>query len=524
GTERQVLAARFAKVEATDLGYAEPAVSPDGQAIVFMNRRSGDSYTSYMADVMTANVDGSGVETILASDRNNRYSSPSWTPDGERLIAAYYRTRGNKQTGTIISVKPDGSDRRIIFKLKTRTVKKRWQSAQAVSVPALSPDGSRVLFVRADDSTFLRDGRLEIAELATGKTTLVNKSSLGGDWSPDGTKIVYSERNTGDDEVCGTFGCETSGQLIVADADGTSPRKLLKGNGRAIAPEWSADGSRIVFASNRNMPTSVNAYEIYTVEPDGQCLTWLTNGTPESTMPTWNETTGPATSPGGCGDRERPVLQEVSIPAKYYGKVTGLWLGDEFNGQLYAGTAGPYPDQPFAGRYYTDCANYQPRKCGPGFETLELSICRIRNLGSLVGEKMGKARGVPYFSSKSDGYSYTGVISGSNYFLVLRDSRDGFFSNRQILQGIRSYGEEPSSGKLPPARFPATAIKLMKRVKRVHRRTGSVARTAKVVGIRKKSVKANLKLPAVLRRYGPIKAAKCKSSKKTGERLLPITL
>ncbi|HRQ87929.1 MAG TPA: hypothetical protein PLA50_03980, partial [Bacteroidia bacterium] len=34
------------------------------------------------------------------------------------------------------------------------------------------------------------------------------------------------------------------------------------------------------FQSERNMHGFTDAYEVYSVEPDGQCLTWLTNGTP----------------------------------------------------------------------------------------------------------------------------------------------------------------------------------------------------------------------------------------------------
>ena len=52
-------------------------------------------------------------------------------------------------------------------------------------------------------------------------------------WSPDGSAVLL-QRATGD--------------LLLADADGSNPRDLVRG----WAPVWSPDGSRIVFTYDHN--------------------------------------------------------------------------------------------------------------------------------------------------------------------------------------------------------------------------------------------------------------------------------
>jgi hypothetical protein len=93
-------------------------------------------------------------------------------------------------------------------------------------------------------------------------------------------------------------------------------------------------------------------------------------------------------------------------------------------------------------------------------------------------------------------------------FYVFIGSRERL-SNRQILGGIRPFGDGPFSQNLPPPRFAPEAVALMERVERIQRRTRSVARTAKVTGISKKSVRQNLRLRKVLRKFGPIRTTEC---------------
>jgi Tol biopolymer transport system component len=512
GSDRRVLASRFDKTGNTELGFVEPAVSPDGSKIAFVNRRFEQS-PGYVSDIWVMDDQGGSRVKVLSGDEETWYSSPSWSPDGETLIASWYRSVGQRQVAGIVSIRPDGSGREIIFRLKA-PVKKSWWPSAAVGNPVMSPDGTKVLFVRVEEPGFSGDGRLEVLDLQTGKRTVISNYSFGGSWSPDGTRVVHSVRNTGDDEVCGIFYCETAGKLRISKADGSGSRSLVAGGGHEMVPDWSADGSRIVFASNRNMPESSDAWEVYSVARDGSCLTWLTNGNPASTDPDWSGGAGDSTYPGGCGAQGRGLLNEVDPPTGTARLPVKLWLGRSFGGTLYTGNTGPFPDEPYRTLIYSDCAFYDPGNCGEQVQAVEFPVCLARDLGGLVGSGLRRFRGVPSFVSRGDGSTQVVVISGDRFLVVFRGGEAG--SNRQIFRGIRPFGSGPNPWKLPPPLFPASGVQLMKKVERVHRRTGSVIRTAKVVGIGRESVRRNLRLRPVLRRFGPIRTVKCPPRRQSG--------
>jgi Tol biopolymer transport system component len=512
GSDRRVLASRFAKTENTELGFVEPAASPDGSKIAFVDRRSEQS-PGYIADVWVMDDQGGSRVKVLSSDEQTLYSSPSWSPDGEKLIASWYRMVGNRQAAGIVSVRPDGSGREIIFRLKA-PVKRSWWPSAAVGNPVISPDGTRLLFVRVEEPGFSGDGRLEVLDLQSGKRTVIANYSFGGAWSPDGSRVVHSVRNTGDDEVCGIHYCETAGKLRISKADGSGSRSLVKGGGHEMVPDWSADGSRIVFSSNRNMPDSSDAWEVYSIGREGGCLTWLTNGNPASTDPDWSGDVDGSTGPGGCGAQGRALLNEIAAPTGSKRLPIRLWMGRSFRGLLFTASAGPVPDEPYRLMTYSDCSRYEPASCGPAFEMLDFSMCSVRDLGDLVGPGLRRFRGVPSFVQDGDGTSQVGVISGDRLLGLLREDGPGW--GRQVLRGLRPPDSDANPWKLPPPRYPATGIRLMKKVERVFRRTRSVLRTAEIVGIFEGSVLKNLRLRQFLLRYGPIRTAKCPPRNQAG--------
>jgi len=60
-------------------------------------------------------------------------------------------------------------------------------------------------------------------------------------WSPDGSKIVYASLPASGDR--------TSGQLMIANADGSAPEPLFsepQPRGM-LSPAWSPDGTQIAF-------------------------------------------------------------------------------------------------------------------------------------------------------------------------------------------------------------------------------------------------------------------------------------
>lgn len=103
------------------------------------------------------------------------------------------------------------------------------------------------------------------------------EGSLHMAWSPDGSRLAYTDRSGGD-----------SPGLFVLDLATGAVRDLTQGVLRAHSPAWSPDGSQIAF-TGIGFPAG---YEIYVVAPDGSGLRRVTdhpdNGVDGAYTPNWS--------------------------------------------------------------------------------------------------------------------------------------------------------------------------------------------------------------------------------------------
>jgi Tol biopolymer transport system component len=129
-------------------------------------------------------------------------------------------------------------------------------------------DGARIAYLRGNIFIMNADG--------SGSYNLTNSATTipsYPDWSPDGTKIVFSSYSRGGDFL--------GNELYVINADGSGLRQITKNQSADIFPDWSPDGSRIVFEING--PSG----GIYVINADGSGQAQLGGGG----CPSW--------SPGG---------------------------------------------------------------------------------------------------------------------------------------------------------------------------------------------------------------------------------
>lgn len=87
-------------------------------------------------------------------------------------------------------------------------------------------------------------------------------------WSPDGKKLLYIK---GDRD-------KNQSKIWICDRDGGNPTQLSMGTGEFndVDANWSIDGKRIVFASNRSVIKDKKNYDIWMMDADGSNLTQLT--------------------------------------------------------------------------------------------------------------------------------------------------------------------------------------------------------------------------------------------------------
>ena len=206
---------RIVTVVADGARNYHPHPSPDGRQIAFDSDRDGQR------GVYLANADGTEVRRVSGP---GYAAAPSWSPDGKRL--AYIRAEtGNpqvwnlwvqsieEQTATRVtsysygqtwtaSWFPDNrricyshEDNVIVRDLVTGTVR-RFRSpipGRLVRTPAVSPDGSTVVF------QVLRDGAW-LLDLASGSTRNILQDPTAEEfaWAPDGRRIAFHTRRGGE--------------------------------------------------------------------------------------------------------------------------------------------------------------------------------------------------------------------------------------------------------------------------------------------------------------------------------------
>lgn len=100
---------------------------------------------------------------------------------------------------------------------------------------------------------------------------LTNIETSYPNWSPDGRRLVYQSNRTGNSEI------------YVMNADGTGAVRLTDNSAVDENPSWSPDGRRIAFRSYRDG----NA-EIYSMNVDGSDQRNLTANPADDIHPYWN--------------------------------------------------------------------------------------------------------------------------------------------------------------------------------------------------------------------------------------------
>ncbi|MBN8870617.1 MAG: PD40 domain-containing protein [Solirubrobacterales bacterium] len=507
GSDRQVLFGKSRRPVNDQLGAVNPEVSPDGRQLAFAFIR--ESKGTEFSDIWLADGDGTGARRVLRADRRTFYADPTFTPAGE-LVVSYFRREGRRAETGLARVTDSGAiGRKILVKRQQR---KRFGEWTYLRDARFSPDGKKVLYGTTEgefpDAAW---SRLMVLNLETGKSRLLAKQALDGAWSPDGRRVVFTALTWDEEvEVCGdqTAVCNDGGRLKVIDADGTGARPLVSTGGDQRSPDWSEDG-RIVFQSAGNMANAAEAYEAFTVKPDGNCLTMLTDGTPASLGPAWVDPTGEAgkasTRPARCGARPALTL-DVEQPRPSGGLDDMFWAGPKIDSRLYTGI---FYDGRAPYLTYLDCSNQRSSRCGKPFYILQADICDAKGAlpsTAAVGRpaRFQRGRPVSVFRDREIG-RLVYLISGRSVIIIFGGSKGGI----KEVGALRLLSETKAEGDLPAAQFPASDIRRMKKVEQAFKATGSVRAVANRLGLSIRAVRGNLRLARTIGMYGDYGTVNC---------------
>lgn len=233
--------------------------------IVFLSR--GDSR------VYRVDSDGYGVAAL--SPAGATAVSPTWAPDGGRIV--YTQLGGPEGAGTLI-LQSASTGSRIVVPTTT--------AGQNIT-PSFSPDGSKLVFSRMTEQS-ANLYAVNVADLCCLERLTATRfaENLSPVYSPDGRRIAFVSNRAG------------SPQIYSMAADGTGQELMVPfdyGSGASYAPDWSPDGAMVVFHREAGGSPQIVTYDVGTRQlrqrtssgrnedpsfgPDGRHVVFVSNRT-----------------------------------------------------------------------------------------------------------------------------------------------------------------------------------------------------------------------------------------------------
>lgn len=201
--------------------------------------------------ISTMLPDGSRVQQLTSG------VSSDWSPDGRKIAFDDNRTGPDE----VFTMNSDGSGVKQVTHLNGFTDDPSW-----------SPDGSLLVFEHSPPNngccTNIWTSRADGTRLHEVTHFTSEKPPLEPEFSPDGRQIVFFERSPGGGNLAAIF---------VMRADGTHIRRVTPLKMDAAHPEWSPDGSKIIFNNDYH---NLTVGDIFTIRPDGSGLHRLTHVIP----------------------------------------------------------------------------------------------------------------------------------------------------------------------------------------------------------------------------------------------------
>jgi Tol biopolymer transport system component len=191
-------------------GYnAESVVSPDGKRVVFTSDIGGD------LDLWVMNIDGSHARQLTHTLGYD--GGPWWSPDGKRICYRAYHPETPVEIADYKSL------------LAAHLIR-----PTTLDLYVMNADGS-------DQHAITHDKAANIASFAPS-------------WTRDGKSLVFAS-NRGDEK-------RRNFEVYKINLDGTGLERLTFGGQFDGFPNFSPDGSKIVWASNRNgkVPHETNLF------------------------------------------------------------------------------------------------------------------------------------------------------------------------------------------------------------------------------------------------------------------------
>ncbi len=499
GADRKVLTRPNGSVSIfSKVSDSAPLPSPDGQTVLFSRsiddapRRSG---------ILAVDHDGGATRKVLVlRSEDELLSAVDWNADGTRFYALrlWAVDRSDKITvikSALLSAKPNGGSVRRLHATSTSFRTDEGPSGPKNWIPidaSVTPNGKTALLAMISFSpgSHMRLARIN---LSTGKQTWLVKDAGPADISPNGRTVVFTSERAKRNKRCYDGYCDYQPKLYLMNLDGSNLRPLLpvSREGSFSSPDFSRDGGRVVFETDRDTNRSWFGREIWSVKTDGSCLTRLTNGSPNSGQPSWGA--GSITGPAICGKADLRPFVDVDYPERAEKlRPRPMWLGEEYDNLLLseAWTGSSSMTSRFA-----DCGALDPKDCKGRFSVRSTRICaaglgnQLTN-GTYTG--MERVRGGLVLTFDERGPFGAGIgthlVTGGIDVEVQAEVIEGVKPvsavwRRAAIDQLRYVGSSSPPARFHPPVFAARTVRAARSLLRNYEQLGSLKEAAIKTGI-----------------------------------------
>lgn len=261
---------------------AEAYWSPDGSRLVFQSTRDGAACDQ----IYVMNADGS--EPRRVSNGRGVTTCGYFLPDGKHLLYASTHAgldtcppRPDRSKGYVWAVHPAYDI--YVATLDGRIVRKLTEETGYDAEATVNWKRGKIIFTsKASGDLDLWSMNVDGSEKS--RITTTEGYDGGAFFSPDGLRIVWRAHHPSPGAdldryrqlLADNLTAPMKMELFVSNADGSEAKQITSFGCASFAPQFTPDGRRIIFASNRNKCDS-REFELFLIDVDGRNLRQITS-------------------------------------------------------------------------------------------------------------------------------------------------------------------------------------------------------------------------------------------------------
>jgi dipeptidyl aminopeptidase/acylaminoacyl peptidase len=257
---------------------SDPHISPDGKLVAYVVTKIDRAQNRRNSSIWLVATDGSRAPWQFTTSPQSA-NSPRWSPDGQSLAFLSSRPEGTGTNETprsqIYILSMNGGEAKKITNLKNGANSFQW-----------SPDGNRFVVVSRSGPGDYRTENKDRSDVRHYKTSSYKFNDSG--WFDDKRSHLW----------------------VVNIKAGTANQVTEGEDWNDSDPQWSPDGTRIAFVSNRTHKEYENDRnaDVWTILPDGTQLTQISDHDESDTSPRWSPDGRWIAFVGELHDRDHPKV------------------------------------------------------------------------------------------------------------------------------------------------------------------------------------------------------------------------